>query len=165
MTSQAQQTTACLSFRIGPETFAASVTQIHEILELSRITRVPHAPAYMKGVTNLRGAVLPVIDTRAKFGFPETEPTPSTSIIVLDIVTAGKTIMLGAMVDEVIEVFELSLDALKPLPEFGSKYPTEFVLGMIQKDDTLVMMLDIEKVFTSDELIRLQNTNTTEAGI
>jgi purine-binding chemotaxis protein CheW len=152
------QNTAYLSFRIGTEVFAASVAQIHEILELTRITRVPHAPPFMKGVTNLRGSVLPVIDTRAKFGFPQTPPTPDTSIIVLDITTSDKNFMLGALVDAVIEVFEMSPDALKPLPPFGSKYPAEFVTGMIQKDDGFVMLLDIGKVFTTAELIQLQHS-------
>jgi purine-binding chemotaxis protein CheW len=153
------QTTAYLSFRIGTEIFAASVTQIHEILELTRITRVPHAPPYMRGVTNLRGTVLPVIDSRAKFGFPETPPTPDTSIVVLDITSDDKNIVLGALVDAVIEVFELSPEALKPLPPFGSKYPAEFVTGMIQKDDGFVMLLDIEKVFTTAELVQLQQSH------
>lgn len=158
------QTDACLSFKIGTEIFAASVAHVNEILELTRITRVPHAPSFMIGVTNLRGAVLPVIDTRAKFGFPETAATPDTCIIVLNLTAGDKPILIGALVDAVVEVFDVAADAIKPLPPFGSRYRTDFITGTIKAGDEFIMLLDIEKVFTTAELAQIHHTDMTDTG-
>ena len=151
-------TEACLSFRIGGELFATSVFQAHEILPLSKITKVPHAPVFMKGVTNLRGSILPVIDTRLKFGFESQEPTEDTCIIVLNITTENTPVLLGALVDSVVEVFEISPEDVKPLPPIGAKYDTDFIKGAIKsRDDNFIMFLDVNKVFSTDELIKLKS--------
>jgi len=147
-----------LSFKVGQETFAASVTHVHEILELTKITKIPHAPAFMKGVTNLRGTVLPVVDTRIKFGFPTVEATPDTCIIVLNITVHDKSILVGALVDAVIEVFDAMADDIKPLPSIGSKYNTEFIKGTIKVGDDFILFLDIDKVFSTEELIQVQDS-------
>jgi len=156
--STVSNTDSCLSFRVGQEIFAASVAYVHEILELTKITKIPHAPAFMKGVTNLRGTVLPVVDTRIKFGLPAPETTQDACIIVLNITANDKKILIGALVDAVIEVVSYSVDEVKPLPSIGSKYNTDFIKGTTKMGDDFVLFLDIDRVFSSDELIQVQDS-------
>jgi purine-binding chemotaxis protein CheW len=106
----------------------------------------------MLGVINLRGTVLPVIDGRDKFRLPMTENTVNTCIIVLCIEMDDESVLLGVMVDAVLEVFELSQEDIKPAPAIGSKYKSEFIYGMIKKEEEFVILLDIDKVFSADEI-------------
>jgi purine-binding chemotaxis protein CheW len=145
-----------LSFRLGEEIFAASVIKVIEILEVPKITKVPKSPAYMRGVVNLRGSVLPVIDTRLKFGMPTTSDTVNTCIMVLNVQWDNESYVLGALVDAVQEVFEITEDEIKPAPSIGSKYKSEFIEGMVKADEQFIMLLNLDKVFSSDELITLQ---------
>ena len=150
-------TNACLSFRIGSETFATSVNHAHEILELTKITKIPHAPVFMKGVTNLRGTVLPVIDTRIKFGFPATAATDDSCIIVLNIEANNRNIVIGALVDSVTEVFDVLPGDIKPLPTIGARYNAGFIKGTIKSGDDFILFLDIDKVFSTEEMIQIQH--------
>ena len=109
-----------LSFNLGEEIFGASVTKILNILEITKITKVPKAPPYMKGVINLRGSVLPLIDTRIKFDMGETVYTPNTCILVLDIEIGGEIVHVGALVDSVHEVIEIEDNQILPPPSIGS---------------------------------------------
>src|SRR5687768_17514595 len=109
-------TQSYLSFKLGEEIFAANVEKVLEILEVTKITKVPKSPAYMRGVINLRGNVLPVIDTRQKFNMPHTEDTVNTCIMVLNIHMDGDKLILGALVDAVQEVLEISQDQIKTAP-------------------------------------------------
>jgi len=118
-----------LSFKLGDEEFAAHVGKVLNILEMTKITEVPRAPEYMKGVINLRGTVLPVIDTRIKFGMPATAYTTNTCIIVLDIDMDGESIHVGALVDSVQAVLEFNSTDIMPAPSIGSKYRSEFIEG------------------------------------
>jgi purine-binding chemotaxis protein CheW len=142
-----------LSFKLNEEIFAIDVVRVINILEMSVITSIPKAPEYMKGVINLRGAVLPVIDLRIKFGFPGKEVTPETGIIVLSIDISGETILLGIMVDAVREVIEMKTESISPLPSLGTGYNSGFIEGMWRAGDKFIMVLDIEKVFSTDEII------------
>ena len=154
-----QKIISYLTFKLGDELFASNVGKVLNILELTRITKVPKAPAYMKGVINLRGDVLPVIDTRLKFGMEETQFTTSTCILVLIIEFEGETIHLGALVDSVQEVLEIEdHEILKP-PSIGSSYRSDFILGVVQHDDNFIMLLDVEKVFTGEELKELKEND------
>jgi len=154
-----------LSFKVGKELFAVNVGKVIEILEWREVTKVPQSPEYMRGVINLRGNVLPVIDTRMKFGF-ETQPeTINTCIIVLDIATENETIRIGALADAVQEVLELEKGQISPPPRVGSKYNAAFISGMAQVDEHFVMLVDVEKVFSSNEINLLQAQETTEADI
>ncbi|MFA6401969.1 MAG: chemotaxis protein CheW [Salinivirgaceae bacterium] len=119
-----------LTFRLGKEYFASNVSQVLNILEMLPITQIPKAPEYMKGVINLRGTVLPVIDTRIKFGMPATELDTNTAILVLNIHIEGKEVKLGAIVDSVDEVIELDESQIQQPPSIGVKYKSEFILGM-----------------------------------
>jgi purine-binding chemotaxis protein CheW len=139
-----------LSFRLGDEEFAANVSQVLEILELPSITRIPHAPDYMRGVINLRGKVLPVLDTRVKFRLPVIDDTINTSIVVLRVNIGDTVTDLGAIVDSVEEVMELKEEEMSPPPSIGSY--TSFLKGMVRDKDKFVMVLDVDRVFSETEI-------------
>lgn len=156
-----------LTFRLGEEIFAASVLNVLEILELTKITRVPHSPAFMRGVINLRGMVLPVIDARIKFGLPVKKDTVNTCIMVLRVQAEGQNQTIGALVDAVQEVLEISKDEIQPPPSLGSKYRSEFIQGMVKHNDQFIMILNINMVFSSDEIAILNEIsieNNTEVN-
>jgi purine-binding chemotaxis protein CheW len=142
-----------LSFKLNEEVFAINVSMVINILEMSHITRIPKSPDYMKGVINLRGTVLPVVDMRIRFGLPEKEVTIDTSIIVLSIDLNSEPLRIGILVDSVMEVLELQADEIVPSPAIGSKYNSNFIEGMWRKDESFIMILDIEKVFSTDQII------------
>ncbi|MGD9977388.1 MAG: chemotaxis protein CheW [Bacteroidales bacterium] len=145
-----------LTFKLGEEEFAAHVGKVLNILEMTRITHVPKAPEYLKGVINLRGAVLPVIDARIKFGMPETEYTTNTCIIVLDIDLDGEPVHVGAIVDSVQAVLEIDNGQIMPLPTLGSRYKAEFIIGMAKVDENFVIILNMDSVFSIDEITSLR---------
>lgn len=145
-----------LSFQVGTEIFAANVTNIQNILEMPKITRVPKSPVFMKGVMNLRGIVLPVLDTRIKFGLPETEYTTNTCILVIEMVSKNETIQLGAIVDNVQEVLELSNEDILPPPSLGTSFHSDYITGMARKDNQFIMIIDVSKVFADDEILNIQ---------
>lgn len=146
-----------LSFQIGTEIFAADVANVINILEMAKITKVPKSPNYMKGVINLRGSVLPVVDTRLKFGLPETEYTTNTCILVLEVLSRNETIRLGAIVDSVQEVLEIGSDEIMPPPNLGTKFKTDILVGMAKKDENFIMIMDVNNVFADDEVINLKD--------
>jgi purine-binding chemotaxis protein CheW len=152
-----------LSFKLGEEEFAAHVAKVLNILEMTKITEVPRAPEYMKGVINLRGTVLPVIDTRIKFGMTPTEYTTNTCIIVLDIDMDGESIHVGALVDAVQAVLEIDKNGIMPPPSIGSKYKSDFIEGVANIDDKFIMILNMDAVFSADEIVNLKDkTEETE---
>ena len=146
-----------LSFKVGDELFAAHVSKVLNILEMSTITKVPQAPEYMLGVINLRGSVLPLIDTRIKFGIKVTEFTTNTCIIVTEITQDGKLIHIGALVDSVQEVLEIEPDQILDAPNIGSKFKSEFINGMYKTGESFIMLLNMDSIFTSDEVSIMNN--------
>ena len=126
--------------------------KIMEILEVPKITKVPQSPNFLVGVINLRGAVLPVIDTRIKFGMSQIQYTINTCILVLSIEVNDEEVVVGALVDSVSEVFELDESKIKPTPTIATKYRADYIQGMIQEDDHFMMVLNIDKVFSSLDL-------------
>lgn len=147
-----------LSFKLGDDEFAAHVGKVLNILEMTKITQVPKSPEYMKGVINLRGAVLPIIDTRIKFGMSPTQFTQDTCIVVMEIVMEKDTIQLGALVDSVLSVVEIEDSQIQPPPSLGSKYKSEFITGVAKVDEKFILLLDMDKVFSTDELIIIMDT-------
>lgn len=141
-----------LTFKMENEIFALDVGQVREILDYTSITKVPQTPNYMKGVINLRGAVVPVVDMRLKFNMPAQERTVDTCIIVVEITMDNEQSILGALVDCVQEVFELEPSQVEPAPRIGTKLNTDFILGMGKREDSFVIILDIDKVFSADDL-------------
>jgi purine-binding chemotaxis protein CheW len=148
--------TSYLTFKLGDEFFAANVSKVLEILEIPKITKVPRSPNYMRGVINLRGSVLPVIDTRLKFGLPDSADTINTCIIVMKVIIENQELTIGAIVDAVQEVMEIDQSQIHPAPTIGSKYKTEFIDGMVKRDDQFIMMLNIDQVFSTNEATILQ---------
>ncbi len=142
-----------LSFKMSEELFAINVSKVINILEMRHITKVPKTPTYMKGVINLRGSVLPVVDLRIKFGLPEVENTVDTSIIVLNIEKEGEIVTLGVQVDAVREVLELKDEEIAESPSIGTKYNSGFIQGMYRMDEHFIMILDIDKIFSIDDII------------
>jgi len=150
-----------LSFRLGEELFAANVGKVLEILEIPKVTKVPRSPAFMRGVVNLRGNVLPVIDTRAKFGLPSIEDTVNSCILVMNIDMDDREIVLGAVVDAVQEVMEIEKSKIQPVPSVGARYKTEFIEGMVKLNDQFIMVLNLDLVFTSEEVAILAEVSTS----
>ena len=141
-----------LTFKLGEEEFAAHVGKVLNILEMTKITEVPKSPDYMKGVINLRGSVLPVIDTRIKFGMTPTEYTPNTCIVVMDIDMDGDSIHVGALVDSVQAVLEIEDTQILPPPSIGHKYRSEFIEGVANINDSFILILNMDEVFSSEEV-------------
>ena len=148
------------TFTLDGELFAVDVAKVREVLDYTVITKVPRTPEYMRGVINLRGSVVPVIDLRLKFGMSRTENGIDTCVIVLEIEVEGETLVLGALADSVQEVFELEPEQVDPAPRFGTRFNTEFLKGMGKRDEKFIMILDIDKVFTSDEIIAVKDNRT-----
>ena len=146
-----------LTFKLGEELFAANVAKVLNILEMTKITEVPKAPPYMKGVINLRGKVLPVVDTKIKFGMGATEYTANTCILVLEIKIHDEPVQVGALVDSVQEVLEFDNSDIQPPPSIGSKYRSEFIEGMVKHNDDFIMILNMDMVFSLDELTVITN--------
>ena len=119
----------------------------------------------MRGVINLRGSVVPVLDMRLKFGMSITEKTVDTCIIVVEVSFEGENTIIGALVDSVQEVFELEPDQIEPAPKIGTQLKTEFIKGMGKKDDRFIIMLDIDKVFSSEELSMVQGSGLDEQKV
>lgn len=147
-----------LTFKLGEEEFAAHVGKVLNILEMTKITDVPKSPDYMKGVINLRGAVLPVIDTRIKFGMTPTEYTANTCIVVMDIDMDGDSIHVGALVDSVQAVLEIDDSQILPPPSIGHKYRSEFIEGVANISDSFIMILNMDEVFSSEEVTNMRDT-------
>lgn len=146
------QTTQYLTFTLVDEVFAVDVARVREILEITSITKVPQVPDFMRGVINLRGCVVPVIDLRLKFGMPETAQTVNTCIIVVEVMMDGENIVLGALADSVQEVIEMEPSQIEAAPHIGTHLRTEFLKGMGKHNEHFVMILDIDRVFSGSEL-------------
>lgn len=158
-TEEKKTISSYLSFKLEDELFAANVHKVLNILELVKITKVPRSPEYMKGVINLRGSVLPVVDIRRKFGLKPIEYTKNTVILVLNVKVEGETIDVGALVDSVQEVFEIKEEEILPPPSIGAKYKSKFIEGMFKKDEEeFIMILNMDRIFSTDEVVVLQES-------
>jgi purine-binding chemotaxis protein CheW len=147
-----KETRQYLTFNLGEESFALDVAHVREILEFTTVTKIPQTPDFMRGVINLRGSVVPVMDMRAKFNLSMVEKTIDTCIIVVEVSLGEETTILGALVDSVQEVFELEPDQIEPAPKIGTGFKTEFIKGMGKRDERFIIILDIDRVFSEDEL-------------
>ena len=151
-----------LTFSLGGEVFAIDVIKTREILNMSTITQVPQTPDYMLGVINLRSSVVPVIDMRLKFGMERIEQSVDSCIVVIEVKVDDEAITVGALVDSVQEVVDLDDAQIEPPPRLGTRLKTEFLRGMGNQNDNFIMILDIDKVFSSEELCLVQDV-TEEA--
>jgi len=150
--SMIPQTESYLTFKLDNGLFAINVSKVLEILEVKPITKVPKSPSFMKGVINLRGNILPVIDTRDKFCMPHEDFTIDTCIIVLNINTGSESLLVGAVVDSVQKVIDIPAESIQPSPSISSVYREDFINGIAKADEDFIMILNIDKVFSAEEL-------------
>lgn len=151
------ETDQYLTFKLDNEIYALNISHVREVLDYTKITRVPRMPEFMCGVINLRGGVVPVVDLRIKFGMAEKEKTVDTCIIIIEITIGEEQTLLGIMADSVQEVMNLEPDQIQPPPKIGTRLKTEFIRGMGKKNDEFIIILECDKVFSSEELVVVQD--------
>ncbi len=149
-----------LTFTLDAEIYAIRITQVREVLDLAKITKVPRMPEFMRGVINLRGGVVPVIDLRLKFNIGIGEDTVDTCIIILEISIDDEVAIIGAIADSVKEVITLEPDQIEPAPKIGTRLQTDFISGMSKKDEEFIILLDITRVFSIEELEKVQSADS-----
>jgi len=146
-----------LTFKLDEEVFALGIDKVREVLDYTSVTKVPQTPDFMRGVINLRGSVVPVVDMRLKFAMAKTEKTVNTCIIIVEINLEGETTVLGALADSVQEVLDLEPHQIEPAPKIGTKLRTDFISGMGRRGEQFIIILDIDKVFSGEELSAVQS--------
>jgi len=153
MSTIISETAQYITFKLGNEIFAVNVTHVREVLELPQITKVPTAPDYMRGVVNVRGKAIPVVDLRLKFGLPSTRDSVHSRIVVLELELDGEIIVVGGIADSVHEVIELEPGQINPPPHIAMRWRTELIQGMGKRGDEFIIILDINRVFASAESV------------
>jgi len=151
-----------LTFKLAEEVFAIDVSKVREVLEFTAITKIPRTPAFMSGVINLRGNVVPVVDLRLCFEMSKFEKTVSTCIVVVEMLIEGDSTVIGALADSVEEVIDLEPGQIQPPPKMGTRIRTEFIRGMGVRDAQFVMILDIDRVFCASELSAVRQVETNQ---
>ena len=141
-----------LTFALRKEMFAIGILSIKEILEYGQLTPVPMMPAFIRGVINLRGAVVPVVDLSARFGNNQSEVTKRSCIVIIEVTNEENKQDIGVVVDSVYEVLEIAASEIEPAPTFGAKIRADFISGMGKIDGSFVIILDVDKVLSADEL-------------
>lgn len=155
----AANTQQYLTFTLDEELYAVDVVKVREVLEVTPLTKIPRMPAFMQGVINIRGSVVPVLDLRLKFGMEQAERTVDTCIIVMDIQAEDKIVTIGSLADSVQEVIDLDEESIEPPPRLGTKVDTDFIRGMGKRDDQFIIILDIDRVFNSSEIAVAEDAN------
>ena len=155
-TEQAIESWQYLTFRLGQESFGIDVLKVREILDFIDVTKVPKAPDYMLGVINLRGSVVPVVDLRKRFNIESGERTKDNCIIVLEINLNDEELKVGIIGDMVEEVIDLRSEQIEPPPKLGSQLRAEFIVGMGKQEEAFIILLDIDKIFSGEELSLVQ---------
>jgi purine-binding chemotaxis protein CheW len=141
-----------LTFKLADEVFAIEVSKVREVLDFTTITKIPRTPDFMSGVINLRGNVVPVVDLRLCFEMSKTQKTVNTCIVVVEMLIEGESTIIGALADSVEEVIDLEPEQIQPAPRMGTQIRTEFIKGMGRRDAQFIMILDIDRVFSAEEL-------------
>lgn len=144
-----------LTFTLAEEEYGIGILKIKEIIGMMPITTVPRTPEFVKGVINLRGKVIPVMDLRLRFGMEEIDYTERTCIVVVEIEGASGTVMIGVVVDSVSEVLNIKGEDVEETPTFGAKMNTEYILGMAKMEGGVKILLDIDQVLSEDEIAAL----------
>lgn len=141
-----------LTFTLAGEQYAVEVGKVKEVLEYTSVTKVPRTMEFMRGVINLRGSVVPVIDLRLKFDLGATEKTIETSIVVMEVEIGGESVVLGTLADSVQEVISMDDSQIEPAPSIGTTINTDFIRGIGKQEEQFIMILNIDAVFSEDEL-------------
>ena len=154
-----------LTFFLAGEEYAISILQVTDIIECGAVTRVPGTPPWIRGVHNLRGTVVPVIDLAIKFGLPATEITRRTCIVIVELRADDETLIMGVMADSVHQVVDFTTEQIQPPPAFGPRVHVDCLLGMASSNGKFVLLLDIDRVFSSDEIVAAGSTIVAEEAI
>ena len=141
-----------LTFVLGGEEYGIGILKVKEIIGIMPITTVPQTPAYMKGVVNLRGKVIPIVDLRVKFGMEAIDYTEMTCIIVVEITNSGQKVMIGILVDSVSEVLNIKGADIEDVPNFGSRLNTGYILGMAKSSGKIKILLEIDRILSTEEM-------------
>ena len=159
------ETRQYLTFKLGNEVFATEVAKVREVLDFTTVTEIPRTPEFMSGVINLRGSVVPVVDLRLCLQMSKTVRTRNTCIVVVEVLLENESIVIGALADSVEEVIDLEPEQIELPPRIGTQIRTDFIKGMGKRDAQFIMILDIDRVFSADELIatRTQDIGRTPA--
>ncbi|WP_016776467.1 chemotaxis protein CheW [Anaerophaga thermohalophila] len=158
-------TDAYLSFCLADEIFALHVSQVRKILELVDITEVPRTPDYMRGVINLRGHVLPVLDLNIKFGLPPFQSTKTSCILVIETELDNEAIMLGILVDSVQSVLKIKEEQILPPPSIGKKFKTDFISGMTRVEEKFYMILDMNLILKSNDVFSIKDIKKVRESV
>jgi purine-binding chemotaxis protein CheW len=150
-----ESTNQYLTFTLGDEVYALDISSVREVLEYTAITKVPRTPDYIRGVINLRGRAVPVVDVRLKFDMPETERTVDTCIIIVEVNLGGEETVIGALADSVKEVMDIEPKDIEPAPKMGTSIRADFIRGIGKHGEDFIIVLDIDKVFTEEELTQM----------
>jgi purine-binding chemotaxis protein CheW len=157
-----KEATQYLTFTLGEEDFALEIAKVREVLDYTTITKVPRMPEFLRGVINLRGNVVPVIDFRLKLGMSAIQRTVDTCIVIVEILIDGELTQMGALADSVKEVIDLDPSQISPPPKLGTKLNNEFIKGMGKQDEKFLIILDIDRVLSCDEWEMLQRTSNSQ---
>lgn len=157
------RTNQYLTFSLSDELYALEVSKVQEVLEYQTITRVPKTPEYMRGVINVRGGIVPVVDLRLKFNLPAQEQTVDTCIIVLEIALNNETITVGTIADNVHEVIEIQPEDIEPTPRIGTRLDTDFIEGIGKHGDRFLVILNIDKILTAEEITSMVDRENEES--
>jgi purine-binding chemotaxis protein CheW len=141
-----------LTFKLGNEVFGIDVAKVREILDFTTITEIPRTPEFMSGVINLRGNVVPVVDLRLCFQMAKTVRTRNTCIVVVEVLLESEPTVIGALADSVEEVIDMEPEQIKPAPKIGTQIRTDFIKGMGTRENQFIMILDIDRVFSVEQL-------------
>ena len=144
-----------LSFTLGGEEFALDVQNVIKILQMQKFTKIPQSPPFFKGIINIRGNVIPVIDTYYKFGFPPPEDEEALVIIILSLLINGEDSNIGILVDKANEVFEATIASIKDYPSLGDKYNNNYVSGVYKIQERFILILDVENIFSNEDVTEL----------
>lgn len=158
------ETSQYLTFNLGDEVFALEINKVREVLDFTNITKIPRTPDFMKGVINLRGNVVPVIDLRLNLGMDAIERTVDTCIVIVEVDMDGDTLHIGALADSVQEVVGIDAEQIEPAPRLGTQLNTDFIKGMGKRDETFVIILDIDRVLSVDDFSALKAASRMSAG-
>ena len=151
-TSEAVTQIQYLTFQLSGEEYAISILSVREIIDFGTVTRVPRTPQFIRGVINLRGSVVPVIDLASKLGLPETVVTNRTCIVIVEVNLEGDRVLMGIVTDEVTQVLDLPSEEIEPPPAFGMQVKVDYLLGIGKVDKSFVLILDIDRVLSMSEL-------------
>ncbi len=153
-----------LTFSLGDEEFALEISKVREVLDYTSITKVPRAPDFMRGVINLRGNVVPIIDLRLTLGMSAIERSVDTCIVIAEVEIDGEGIQMGALADSVQEVVDIDPGQISPPPTLGTRINTEFIRGMGKRNDEFLIILDIDKVLSTGDLASLAAMGKADAA-